>query len=439
MRPDTHEVGVSTPALWVSSGVRTETRVLDGRYRLDRQIGRGGAADVWLAEDLRLDREVAVKRYRSARFGIGLRRFMAEAELLAGLSHPGLLTVFDVCYDGERPFLVLQYAPGGSLRDRLDTGALWPDRVAALGAELAEVLAYVHGKGIVHRDIKPSNVLFNRDGDCYLADFGIARALGSAHLTDSNEFIGTAAYLAPEQVLDREPGPKVDVYALGLVLLECLTGEPEYAGSDVEMALARLNRPPKITGHWGPEWRAVLTAMTAPDPDDRPSAAECAELLRAVETGETTVLPLPAGPGRAPRVLAGAAVLSALVAAGIVFGSGPSQTTGRPVSDPAQVVSPTQQPAAQQSTERGQPEQPQTEAVAPNAVTPVTERAPRVEPEPAVPPPAGPAPAGAPPAGPAPAPAPEGNSGPSDNSGTENPGKGNPGKGEPNKGRGSGD
>jgi serine/threonine protein kinase len=362
--------------------VRTETRIIDGRYRLGSEIGRGGAADVHVAQDLRLGREVAIKRYRSARHGIGLRRFMAEAELLAGLSHPGLLTVFDVCHDGERPFLVLQYAPGGSLRDRLDTGPLWPDRVAALGAELAEVLAYVHGKGIVHRDIKPSNVLFNVDGDCYLADFGIARALGAAHLTDSNEFIGTAAYLAPEQVLDRDPGPKADIYALGLVLLECLSGEPEYTGTDVEMAVARLNRPPKITGEFGPEWKAVLTAMTAADPDDRPTAAECAEWLRGIEAGKTQALPLPVTPSRTPRVLAGAAVLAALVAAGLAFTSGPTPTTGRPVSDPAQVV--TEQPVAQQAEQQ----QPTTETVVPNAnaVAPAAEHSPHATNPPAAPP-----------------------------------------------------
>jgi len=347
--------------------VRTETRVLDGRYRLGRELGRGGAADVHVAHDLRLEREVAVKRYRSARHGIGLRRFMAEAELLAGLSHPGLLTIFDVCHDGERPFLVLQYAAGGSLRDRLDTGPLWPDRVAALGAELAEVLAYVHDKGIVHRDVKPSNVLFNPDGDCYLADFGIARALGAAHLTDSNEFIGTAAYLAPEQVLGQPVGQKADVYALGLVLLECLNGEPEYQGGDVEMAVARLNRPPKITGEWGPEWRAVLTAMTAADPDDRPTAAEAADLLRAIETGRTRLLPTVAIPRKAPRVLAGAAVLSALVAATFAVTSGPTPTTGRPVSDPAQVVEETQQPVAQEQVEETSPP---TEAAVPNGAVP---------------------------------------------------------------------
>lgn len=357
--------------------MRTDAEVLDGRYRLTDRLGRGGAADVFVADDLRLGRPVAVKRYRSARYGVGLRRFMVEAELHAGLSHPGLLKVFDVCFDGERPFLVLQYAAGGSLRDRLDSGPLRPDRVAALGADLADVLSYVHTNGIVHRDIKPSNVLFNSEGDCYLADFGIARALGAAHLTASNEFIGTAAYLAPEQVLDRDPGTPADVYALGLLLLECLTGAPEYAGSDVEMAVARLNRPPRIAVRWGHEWRAVLSAMTAADPADRPDAARCAELLRAVGSGQTKVFAVPVRRAKT-RALAGVAALAVLVAAGAASAAGPTTTTGRPESDPSQVVPATQQAPQTAQSGASQTEAPPTEA--PNAVAPAAEKPPPAPP-----------------------------------------------------------
>jgi serine/threonine protein kinase len=349
MPPDTQNQRVSTPGGRVSALVRTDA-IIEGRYRLGPRLGRGGMADVHEAHDLRLDRHVAIKRYRTAAHGVGLRRFMAEAELLAKLSHPGLLTVFDVSFDGERPFLVLRLAPGGSLRDRLDTGSLSPDRVAEIGASVAQVLAYVHGEGIVHRDVKPSNVLFDEDGDCYLADFGIARALGSAHITDSKEFIGTAAYLAPEQVVDREVGPPADVYALGLVLLECLTGVPEYAGSDVEMALARLSRPPRVPATWGQEWRAVLSAMTATDPAERPSAAQCAELLRALETGQT--LPMAVPGQRRSRLYAGMATAAAAAVAAFAFASGPTPLTGTPTADPTQVD---QTIPAVQPTQRNQP------------------------------------------------------------------------------------
>lgn len=311
--------------------------IVDGRYRMGPRLGRGGMADVHEAWDLRLERRVAIKHYRAATHGVGLRRFMSEAELLAQLSHPGLLTVFDVGFDSERPFLVMTLATGGTLRDRLDTGPLPLERVAEIGAAVAEVLAYVHARGIVHRDIKPSNVLFDADGDCYLADFGIARAMGSAHLTDSHEFVGTAAYLAPEQVTERSPGPAADVYALGLVLLECLTGHPEYDGTDVEMALARLSRPPRIPGTWGQEWRAVLTAMTATDPADRPDAEACVTLLRALEAGQTVPMAVPAR--RSPRRLyATAASVAVAALAAVAFTAGPALLPGDPTADPRQIA-----------------------------------------------------------------------------------------------------
>jgi len=336
--------------------------IVDGRYQLGPRLGRGGMADVFEAWDLRLERKVAIKRYRAAPHGVGLRRFMSEAELLGGLSHPGLLTVFDMSFDGERPFLVLRLATGGTLRDRLDTGPLLQSRVAEIGATVAEVLAYVHERGIVHRDIKPSNVLFDEEGDCYLADFGIAKAMGSAHITDTNEFVGTAAYIAPEQVEDRSPGPPADVYSLGLVLLECMTGEPEYTGTDVEMALARLTRAPRVPGIWGPEWRAVLTAMTATDPEERPDAQRCVSLLRELETGRTVSLTVPSR--RSPRIYAGMATLAAAALAALAFTAGPVQVTGDPSVDPAHVVqppAPTQQPADAGSVAPPQTEPPPTE------------------------------------------------------------------------------
>jgi eukaryotic-like serine/threonine-protein kinase len=259
--------------------------VIDHRYRLGPRLGGGGTADVFEARDLRLARRVAVK-------SCGTRRgqdLVAEAELLAGLSHPGLLTVYDFGFDGPRPFLVLQLASGGTLRDRLDSGSLTPDRVAEIGAGIADVLSYVHGEGIVHRDVKPANVLFDEEGECYLADFGIA---GTPGHTDP-EFLGTAPYLAPEQVSGAEAGPAVDVYALGLVLLECLTGQVEFPGDSAEAAMARLVHRPRVPGAWGREWRAVLTAMTEHDPSARPDAATCVSLLRALHTGEPVPLRTP--------------------------------------------------------------------------------------------------------------------------------------------------
>lgn len=138
---------------------------------------------------------------------------------------------------------------------------------------------YLHGNGVVHRDIKPSNVLIDRSGACYLADFGIARVAGTARLTGRGEFVGTATYLAPEQITDSDASPAIDVYALGLVLLEAVTGERAYTGNEVETALARLSRQPRIPDWLPPAWQSLLTAMTARDPAERPSAARCAERL----------------------------------------------------------------------------------------------------------------------------------------------------------------
>jgi serine/threonine protein kinase len=257
--------------------------LIDHRYRLGPRLGGGGMGDVFEARDLRLARRVAVKSCRSSRPPEDL---VAEAELLAGLSHPGLLTVFDFGFDGPRPFLVLQLVSGGTLRDRLESGPMPPERVAEIGASIADVLSYVHGEDIVHRDVKPDNVLFDDEGECYLADFGIAGPSG----VRSRAVRGTTGYLAPEQVSGDEVGPATDVYALGLVLLECLTGEVEFPGDSEAAAMARLAHRPKVPGAWGKEWRAVLTAMTDLDPAKRPHAATCATLLKALCTGERVPL-----------------------------------------------------------------------------------------------------------------------------------------------------
>lgn len=263
--------------------------VIGQRYRLGPRLGGGGMADVFEASDLRLARRVAVKSCRAT--GQDTLDLVAEAELLAALDHPGLLTVYDFGFDGPRPFLVLQLASGGSLRDRLDTGDLTTDRVAEIGLGIADVLSYVHAEGIVHRDVKPANVLFDDDGECYLADFGVAGPSGGR----VPGVLGTAGYLAPEQVAGDETGPAADVYALGMVLLECLTGECPGGGDSV--AKARLVHRPKVPGAWGRAWRRLLTAMTRTDPAHRPGAATCARLLRALCAGTRVPLgELPAGP-----------------------------------------------------------------------------------------------------------------------------------------------
>lgn len=255
--------------------------LLDGRYRLGRLVGTGGMADVHEATDLRLGREVAVKLFRRRAEGETAARLDSEARLLSGLSHPGLLRVFDVAPDSDRPYLVMQLVRGRTLRREIDKGPLDPQRTARLGARLADTLAYVHSRGITHRDVKPSNVLLSESVGCYLADFGIARAEGDARMTLTGHCVGTAAYLAPEQVQGEPSGPSADVYALGLMLIECLTGRPEFDGTDIEAAVARLHRDPRIPAGLPDPWPETLAAMTARDPAERPDAADCAQRLAA--------------------------------------------------------------------------------------------------------------------------------------------------------------
>ena len=163
-----------------------------------------------------------------------------------------------------------------------------------LGSRLADALAHVHERGVVHRDIKPSNVFLDEDGQPFLGDFGIALLAGQTRLTSYQEIVGTPAYLAPEQVRGNIIGPAADIYALGLVLIECLTGEVEYAAdSKAEAALARLSRAPRIPAALPPRFAALLRGMVEDQPARRPTARHCAEEFAALVAGETQPMPAP--------------------------------------------------------------------------------------------------------------------------------------------------
>jgi hypothetical protein len=178
---------------------------------------------------------------------------------------------------------------GESLAERLRQGPLPPEEVLHLATRLAGTLAYVHGEGVNHRDLKPANVLLAADGPM-ISDFGIARAFGSTRVTRTGEVIGTAAYMAPEQVAGEQVGFPADVYALGLVLLECLTGRCEYPGTALESAVARLHRAPVVPAGLPAGLTAMLTRMTARDPLARPTAGE---VVAALEEGAFTAEPVP--------------------------------------------------------------------------------------------------------------------------------------------------
>jgi eukaryotic-like serine/threonine-protein kinase len=290
--------------------------VLAGRYALGEVIGRGGMAEVYRAWDRVLERPVAVKMlYLATSDAAAGARFARETSTLAKLNHPGLVTVLDAGTVEGRPFLVMELVDGAALSTWVRGAALDPRYVAAAGAQIADALRYVHGEGIVHRDVTPANILLARDGRVLLADFGIARlAADTAHLTAQGLMVGTVGYLSPEQVTGGDVGPAADVYALGLTLLEALTGAQAYPGSAAEAALARLTAAPVITDALPPPWPDLLRRMTARDPTERPTSAEVAATLVRAATGvdaAAATIHLFTRPPTRPEPVPGAAAVNA--------------------------------------------------------------------------------------------------------------------------------
>ena len=257
-----------------------------------------------------------------------------EVLTLAALSHPGLVTVYDVGDDHGRAYFVMQLIEGDTLAQRIRRGPLPLGDVIALGAALADALGYVHRRGVVHRDVKPGNVLLDGDGRAHLSDFGIAAVRDAAPVTAAGMVIGTASYLSPEQVRGEAVTPAVDIYALGLVLIECLTGRREYPGNALEAAVARLHRRPVVPLGLPESLRSLLIAMTADDPAARPDADEVLAATRAVSRdvgldAETVLSPaLMAAP-------TGAFAPGPALAQGPASPAGSSATTGAYVETPA--------------------------------------------------------------------------------------------------------
>ncbi|SEN34303.1 Serine/threonine protein kinase [Cryobacterium luteum] len=268
--------------------------LLADRFLLGGLIGTGGMASVYRATDTALGRTVAVKLFRADGGASEPERQSGEIALLASLNHFALVTLFDAgttTVEGvPRTFIVMELVDGPDLRTRINDGPVPSVDVAGMGADLAEALHYVHERGIIHRDVKPANVLLAPSGfpgrgmHAKLADFGIARLLDETRLTATGSLLGTASYLSPEQALGAAIGAPTDVYSLGLVLLECLTGQRAYPGTAVESAMARLQRQPEIPNTLGRDWSELLASMTAREAADRPTAAETAGSLRALAT-----------------------------------------------------------------------------------------------------------------------------------------------------------
>jgi eukaryotic-like serine/threonine-protein kinase len=236
-------------------------------------------ADVYEAHDGVLGRRVAVKVFRDETdIETSRARQQLEIQALGRLQHPNIVAVFDAGIDGDVSFVVMQLIDGVTLAERARASALAPAEIARVGRAVADALAHVHSFGMVHRDIKPGNIMCGANGTVFLTDFGIVRLVGRTRLTQHGT-IGTVSYLAPEQVRGEDVGTTADIYALGLVLLECLTGAPEYPGSSAESAIARLSRPPRVPTSVPQSWTDLLTEMTADNPAARPSAREVARIL----------------------------------------------------------------------------------------------------------------------------------------------------------------
>jgi eukaryotic-like serine/threonine-protein kinase len=367
----------------------TETLLGGGRYRLQGVLGHGGMASVYLAQDSALERTVAIKVVSEAfaADGDARRRLVREARLAARLSHPNIVRIYDIEAVDERPYLVLEHVDGPTLAEELGRrGSLPPAEVARIGRQVSAGLAYAHTAGLVHRDVKSRNLLCAGDGTVKIADFGIARAADSTEITLAGTVLGTASYLAPEQARGDPVTSAADVYSLGVVLYELLTGRPPYTADSLaelvsRQAQGKVAAPSRANPGVSQELDSIVLACLSNDPEARPTSAQLGgALARALSEDEpTTSLPAPISPatprakfpsrlaalvsaparrrlrrpggiGRKPMLLAAALILAVGFAAGLglTLGDGgsrePAQARVNPVApvprsdDPAELA-----------------------------------------------------------------------------------------------------
>ncbi|MDR3084664.1 MAG: protein kinase, partial [Streptomyces sp.] len=272
-----------SPELWGNAGL-----IGDGRYRLTRRIGRGGMAEVFAAEDVRLGREVAVKLMRAdlAEDPVSKARFAREAQSVAGLNHHTIVAVYDSGEDAVNgqvvPYIVMELVDGRTIRDLLiNAEAPPPDQALLIISGVLEALAYSHQHGIVHRDIKPANVIITNSGAVKVMDFGIARAMHTAAstMTQTGMVMGTPQYLSPEQALGKTIDTRSDLYAVGCLLYELLALRPPFTGeTPLSVVYQHVQDMPQLPSTAAPEVPPELDGLTmralAKDPDDRFQTAE---------------------------------------------------------------------------------------------------------------------------------------------------------------------
>ena len=259
--------------------------ILNDRYEMQQRIGRGGMADVYLARDILLDRLVAIKVLfpEFATDPAFVERFRREAQSAANLNHPNIVSVYDWGRSNNTYFMAMEYVPGRTLAEALhDVGQITAMKAAEVGIEVAAALSFAHRGNVVHRDIKPGNILIGSNGQLKVADFGIARALGSAadsNLTQVGAVMGTAAYLSPEQAQGGQPDPRSDLYSLGIVLYEMVGGRVPFSGDNpVSIAYKQVHEAPQPLNQLASDvpraFEAIIARLLAKDPDLRYATAE---------------------------------------------------------------------------------------------------------------------------------------------------------------------
>jgi serine/threonine-protein kinase len=313
----------------------TDATVAGGRYRFERRLGHGGMATVYLAHDTELDRAVAVKLLaENVAADAELReRFVREARLAARLSHPNVVSVFDAGEDHGRPYIVMEHVEGETLAELLARrGRLPPEEARQLALQACRGLAHAHESGLVHRDVKPQNLLLRRDGTLKIADFGIARAVEGTSLTQAGTVLGTAAYLSPEQALGEPVTAAADVYSLGAVLYELLTGRPPVEAESLADLADKQRRPSIVPVHElardvPADLEDLVMRCLARSPEYRPATA--GELEQELEPALAEPPTERLRPARTPRLagsramwlgLAGLLALAAILLAVTLIG-----------------------------------------------------------------------------------------------------------------------